>query len=180
MENLVSTEVIGKLSFKCKPHLNLYKVSWLQKGHRVNVSKQCFISFHIGTYHDRVLCNVVPMDAFHLLLGRPWQYDWRTIHDAMKNTFLLEKDGSKIKMFPMKEEKEDNNNNNNHNSGRRVMLCSFKELLKEERKAKCCFVILSKNLSLEMKKIEILEKVEEFLIEFKIVISEELPMDWCM
>jgi hypothetical protein len=76
----------------------------------------------------------------------------------MKNTFLLEKDGSKIKMFPMKEEKEDNNNNNNHNSGRRVMLCSFKELLKEERKAKCCFVILSKNQSLEMKKIEILEK----------------------
>jgi hypothetical protein len=33
--------------------------------------------FHLGNYHDQVLCDVVPMDAFHLLLGRPWQFDWK-------------------------------------------------------------------------------------------------------
>lgn len=32
--------------------------------------------FSIGKhYRDEVLCDVVEMDACHVLLGRPWQYD---------------------------------------------------------------------------------------------------------
>jgi hypothetical protein len=36
------------------------------------------------------------MDACHILLGRPWQFDRRTFHDGFKNTYSFEKDGTKI------------------------------------------------------------------------------------
>jgi len=40
-DNLVSTEMVEKLELETTAHPNPYKVSWLQKGHQVMVSKQC-------------------------------------------------------------------------------------------------------------------------------------------
>ena len=45
---------------------------------------------------------MVPMDACHLLLGRPWQYDRKVVHDGFKNTYYFEKDGLKIILGPFK------------------------------------------------------------------------------
>ena len=39
------------------------------------MNKQVLVSFSIGKYEDEVLCDVVPMQAGHLLLGRPWKFD---------------------------------------------------------------------------------------------------------
>jgi hypothetical protein len=50
------------------------------------------ISF-LGKYKDEVLCDIVPMHATHLLLGRPWQFDRKAKHDGFKNMYSLEKDG---------------------------------------------------------------------------------------
>ena len=47
---------------------------------------------------------MVPMDACHLLLSRPWQYDRQTIHDGYKNTYTFVKDGIKITLGLMKVE----------------------------------------------------------------------------
>ena len=33
------------------------------------------------------------MDAFHLLLGRPWQFDRKACHDGEKNSYSFQKDG---------------------------------------------------------------------------------------
>jgi len=35
------------------------------------VDKQVNIAFSIGKYVNEVVCDVVPMEASHLLLGRP-------------------------------------------------------------------------------------------------------------
>lgn len=71
----------------------------------VNVHKRCLIQFSIGKiYSDEVLCDVIPMDACHLLLGRPWQYDRRVIHDGYKNTYSFVKDGVKVVLGPTKME----------------------------------------------------------------------------
>lgn len=50
------------------------------------------VSFSIGkTYKDEVLCDVVLMDASHLLLERLLQYDMWAIHDGFKNTQKMER-----------------------------------------------------------------------------------------
>jgi hypothetical protein len=66
----VSIEVIENLDLKFMPHHNAYRVSCLQKGHTMVVSKQCIINFKIGNYHEDVLHDATPMDTFHILLGR--------------------------------------------------------------------------------------------------------------
>uniref|UniRef100_A0A2N9IIS4 Reverse transcriptase RNase H-like domain-containing protein n=1 Tax=Fagus sylvatica TaxID=28930 RepID=A0A2N9IIS4_FAGSY len=52
-------------------------------------------------YLDEVLCDVVPMHADHILLGRPWQYDRRAIHDGFKNMYSFVKEGKTIKLAPL-------------------------------------------------------------------------------
>jgi hypothetical protein len=46
-ENLVSTEMIEKLELETIVHPCPYRVSWLQKGHQLNVTKQCLVEFKI-------------------------------------------------------------------------------------------------------------------------------------
>jgi hypothetical protein len=85
-ENLVSTEMVEKLELETTAHPKPYKVSCLQKGHKVMVTKQCLVDFKIGGYRDEILWDVIPMDVCHILLGRPWQFDRNVIHDGRKNT----------------------------------------------------------------------------------------------
>jgi hypothetical protein len=37
----------------------------------MKVNKQVLVAFSIGKYYDEVLCDIVPIQASHLLLGRP-------------------------------------------------------------------------------------------------------------
>ncbi|KAK2971902.1 hypothetical protein RJ640_011683 [Escallonia rubra] len=55
-----------------------------------------------------VYCDVVPMDACHILLGRPWQYDRKTMHDGVQNTYsFFVKDGERKKKLVLKLMKDD-------------------------------------------------------------------------
>lgn len=71
-DNLVVGEMVGKLGLKKLKDPTPYKVSWLQKGHQLLVDEQCEVEFHIGKYKDKVTCDIIPMDVFHILLGRLW------------------------------------------------------------------------------------------------------------
>ena len=44
------------------------------------------------------------MDVCHILLGRPWQYDRKVVHDGKTNCYKFAKDGIKHTLVPMKEE----------------------------------------------------------------------------
>jgi hypothetical protein len=68
IDNLVSTQMVEKLELETIVHPSPYIVSWLQKGHHVNVTKLCLVEFKIGGYKDEILCDVIPMDVCHLLL----------------------------------------------------------------------------------------------------------------
>jgi hypothetical protein len=71
-DNLVSTEMVEKLELETIAHPSPYKVSLLQKGHQVMVTQQCKVEFKIGGYKDEIMCDIIPMDVCHILLGRPW------------------------------------------------------------------------------------------------------------
>jgi hypothetical protein len=71
-ENVVAEEVVKKLALETEQHPNPYHLEWLKKGTEVVVSKHCLVSFSIGLrYKDKMWCDVVAMDACHLLLERP-------------------------------------------------------------------------------------------------------------
>ena len=65
------------------------------------VDKQILISFTIGKYQDDVLCDVIPMESCHILLGRPWQFDKHAIHDGFVNSFSFDHVGRKVTLVSM-------------------------------------------------------------------------------
>ena len=73
--NVASTRLVEKLSLETIPHAKPYKLAWISKEGEIDVNKQVLINFSIGSYKDEVLCDVVPMEVIHILLGRPWQFD---------------------------------------------------------------------------------------------------------
>jgi hypothetical protein len=116
--------MVEKLELETVAHPSPYKVSWLQKGHQVNVTKQCLVEFKIGGYKDEVLCDVIPMDVFHLLLGRPWKYDRNVVHDGRNNTYTLERNGRTHMLLPIKDKEVKIEMRNT------ILLMSGKEILK--------------------------------------------------
>jgi len=103
-DSLVSQEMVEKLGLGKIKHPISYKVSLLQKGHQLLVHEQSEVEFQIGRYKDKVLCDVMPMDACHILLGRPWQFDRKVTHDGQSNCDKFEKDGIKHTLVPLKKE----------------------------------------------------------------------------
>ena len=91
--NAASTLPVDKLRLKTVKHQKPYRLQWLNECGEMKVTGQVLISFSIGNYHDEVMCDVVPMQAGHLSLGRPWQFDRRVTYDAYKNqySFVLNK-----------------------------------------------------------------------------------------
>ena len=65
------------------------------------MNKQVLVSFSIGKYVDEVLCDVVPMQARHLLLGRPWKSDRRVKHDGFTNKYSFVHNQRTVTLVPL-------------------------------------------------------------------------------
>jgi hypothetical protein len=99
--NVCSTTHVSKLNLCTVKHAKPYRLQWLNDSDEVKVTKQVVVLFSIGKYVDEVLCDVIPMQASHILLGRPWQYDRKEIHDGVKNRYTTVKDGKTITLVPL-------------------------------------------------------------------------------
>ncbi|GKV34681.1 hypothetical protein SLEP1_g43035 [Rubroshorea leprosula] len=99
--NVASTVLVEKLNLPMMKHPRPYKLQWLNDCGEIKVNKQVLVSFSIERYKDEVLCDVVPMHAGHLLLGRPWQYDRRVTHDGFKNRYSFIMEGKTITLTPL-------------------------------------------------------------------------------
>jgi hypothetical protein len=99
--NVASTTLVEKLSFPLLKLPRPYKLQWLNECGEVKVNKQVLVAFTVGRYSDEVFCDVVPMYAGHILLGRPWQYDRRVIHDGFMNMYKFAKVGKTFKLAPL-------------------------------------------------------------------------------
>jgi hypothetical protein len=85
--NVASTVMVEKLGLPMVKHPRPYKLQWLNDSGEIRVNKQVLVAFRIGKYEDEVLCDVLLMQAGHLLLGRPWQFDRQVKHDGFTNKY---------------------------------------------------------------------------------------------
>ena len=103
-ENIISQEVVSKLILQVEVHPHPHKLSWFKKGNEVQVTKRCLVDLSIGNrYFNKLWCDVFTMDAYHILFGRPWQYDNKVQHDGHMNTYTFCKNSKKIILVPSKE-----------------------------------------------------------------------------
>ena len=68
--NITSQELVERMELKQRRHPSLYKIQWLNECCTLRVSNIVIVPFSIGRYNDHVECDMVPMQACQLLLGR--------------------------------------------------------------------------------------------------------------
>ena len=101
--NVASKTLVEKLKLSVSPHPSPYTIQWLNQGKGLQISSRCLLGFSIGkSYKDEIWCDIVPMDACHVLLGRPWLFDRSVMHDGRLNTYTFAKDHKKITLTPLK------------------------------------------------------------------------------
>ena len=99
--NLASTALVEKLSLPTRKHPNPYHIQWLNDGGKIKVTHTVRVPFSLGSYSDYADCDVIPMEACSLLLGRPWQYDTDSLHHGRSNHYSFMFKGQKIIIHPM-------------------------------------------------------------------------------
>lgn len=108
--NVASTTLVTKLNLEVELHPQPYSIQWLDQGNGLRVSHRCLVSFSIGKdYQDELWCDIIPMDVCHIILGRPWLYDRRVMHDGYQNTYSFHKDGKKFTLAPFTPQNQANN-----------------------------------------------------------------------
>ncbi|XP_056855141.1 LOW QUALITY PROTEIN: uncharacterized protein LOC130504544, partial [Raphanus sativus] len=93
--------MVKKLGLETQKHPKPYRLQWLNEEGEMRVSTQVSVPFSIGRYEDEILCDVIPMEASHILLGRPWQFDRKVTHDGFANKHSFEFNGRKTTLVPL-------------------------------------------------------------------------------
>ncbi|XP_062145847.1 uncharacterized protein LOC133853838 [Alnus glutinosa] len=169
-ENVVSDEAVQKLQLKTEHHPKPYKLSWLSKGSEVKVDRRCLVSFSVGKkYFDNAWCDVVAMDACHILLGRPWQYDRNVVHDGRKNTYSLSIKGQKIVLAPRRDGANPTQVADNTN------LLSLSRFLVEVEREDKIYALLPCGNSVVDEAPELPPEVQRLLSEFSDLMPEDFP-----
>jgi len=78
-------------------------MQWMNQSGTLKITHKVRVKFSIGSYVDTVDCDVAPMSACHLLLGRPWQFDLDATHAGRSNNYSFVHKGVNHVLKPMPE-----------------------------------------------------------------------------
>lgn len=68
---------------------------------KTQISNVCCVTFSIGKYYqDEALCDVIEMDACHILLRRPWKFDVDATYKGRDNLYYFWWRDRKIVLMP--------------------------------------------------------------------------------
>lgn len=102
-ENIVFTALVKALKLVPIKHPNLYSTGWVKKGSETKVIEKCKVPFSIGKHNgDELVFVIMDMDACHILLRLPWQFDNFVIHNGRHNAYTFQWKGEKIVLLPSK------------------------------------------------------------------------------
>ncbi|XP_060177895.1 uncharacterized protein LOC132607836 [Lycium barbarum] len=99
--NVFCQFLVESMKFPTCKHTSPYKLQWFNECGEMRVNKQAIIKFIIGKYQNEILCDVVPMIACHLFLGRPWQFDVDAQHSGRTNKYSFVVKGKKCILNPI-------------------------------------------------------------------------------
>ena len=99
------------------------------------------MKFKIGYYNDKVLCDIMPIDYCHILLGRRWKFDIHAVNDGRMNKYSAWKDGMTYTLLPLIETPDE------ISCTVKVCMVTRKEFEKDMKKNLVCFSIIPRRPS---------------------------------
>ena len=85
--NTISSYLVHALSLSTWRLPKPRYMQWMNQGGTLKIMHRARVKFLVGNYTDTVDCDVVPMNACHLLLGRPRQFDLDATHKGRSNCY---------------------------------------------------------------------------------------------
>ncbi|RDX99841.1 hypothetical protein CR513_17045, partial [Mucuna pruriens] len=92
--NIVSLRLVEKLELPIIPHPKPYKLQWLCEKGEIVINKQVNVELTLAKYKDKILCDVVPMEATHIFLRQ-------VTYDGVSNKFSFVHKGEKVILKPL-------------------------------------------------------------------------------
>ncbi|XP_074290381.1 uncharacterized protein LOC141617104 [Silene latifolia] len=120
----------------------------------------------MGPYEDEVWCDVLPMSACHILLGRPWQFDREVVHQGRDNIYIISKGKNRFHLKPLSPNKVRKKNEN--------LFINAKEFVEALEQGEQAYVLMVRDME---ERIGVHDKTVQMLLnEFGDVFPEELPL----
>jgi hypothetical protein len=145
-------------------------------------------------YSDYADCDVVPMEACSLLLGRPWEYDTDACHHGRSNTYTFRHKDKNITLLPLtlteivqadkdraasthKEPTNETEIQQQIKLKAPVMLATKSDLLETHATDACCYALVCKDAFFSIDDIAstLPASVTNLLQQFRDVFPSELP-----
>lgn len=100
-ENLTSKKVLDYLKLPTEKHESPYSLRWVKRGPSIQVTEVCKIPLSIGKHCKfEVLCDIIDIDANHISLGRPRQFDTDASYKGRDNVYFSIKALIKLLWLP--------------------------------------------------------------------------------
>jgi len=93
--------LVEKLDLLTTPYTKPYNLQCLSEKGEIIVNKQVLDSFCDEKYKEEVLCDMVPIEACHMLWERPWKFDRKVYLDSLSNKLSFEYMGKKVVLKPL-------------------------------------------------------------------------------
>ncbi|XP_033144892.1 uncharacterized protein LOC117133039 [Brassica rapa] len=181
--NVVSEEAVEKLGLTRDKHPTPYDMGWLNNKASIRITQRAIVPFSVGKhYHDRIYCDIAPIDFCHLLLGRPWEFDRKIIHDGAQNTYSFTWDNRHIVLVPARETPTSssppaaprNQSQTTTISKPTSLLCSYKTFISELQTEGVAFALVPSTTH-RLPTTPLASSLDEVLQEFIDVFPTELP-----
>nr|GMD27161.1 Zinc finger, CCHC-type [Ipomoea batatas] len=167
-DNIVSKALVQRLGLPTEPHPKPYKLGWIKEGTSVMVMEVCHVPVSIGkSYQDTVTCEVIDMDACHILLGRPWQFDVYAIYHGRQNTYKFVWKNKKILIPPISWSVADQ-----RKTCVVTITANWMEFIAEAKEFKTILLVVAKERDSQY---FVPDELSSLLKEFSEVAPEELP-----
>jgi hypothetical protein len=192
--NLVSLDLVKKLGLATRSRPHPYHIQWFNDSGKVKVTQTVRMHFSIGIYTDFADCDVVPMEACSLLLGRPSEYDNDARHHGRSNKYTFMHQGKKITLLPLtpaeivqaEKDRAESAKNEPHVKPENqqaiklkapVMLATKSDLSGLHDDDTCCYALICKDALFSIDDIASTfpAPVTNLLQEFRVVFPSEIP-----
>ncbi|KAG7563749.1 Retrotransposon gag domain [Arabidopsis suecica] len=177
--NVASKYMVDRLGLQKTKHPRPYKLRWLNDDTELKIAEQVTVSFSVGKYQDQVVCDVVPMRAGHLLLGRPWQFDRATCHNGRTNHYSFTYKDRKYNLAPLSpsevHELQIHMNKEEEVRNSSLYLSSNDVCKTMSANGTVLLMVFKECLSTGLGDIELPAEVQAVLDQYKDIFPEEIP-----